>query len=179
MIVANQLKKLFEGLTLTYNEYKDEVTKGNEVTKDVLFSWGDQKELNKWVAGRSNSNKYPLIWYVMTPYTRGLFEKSVEVNAKIILFTSTQEKFYNETRGLINYNEILNPLFLKIEGLLLENPNSFEFSSKDIVITDFPKYGVGDDDFTNIGQKGTKSITKDFLDAKVIDLRIRVKENNC
>ena len=95
MIVANALKTALTGLQLTYFNYVDEVTKGSQVTKDVQFFWGDQKELNKWVAGRKSIEKYPLIWYVMTPYTRPLFTDYVEVTARVILFTSTKQSYYN------------------------------------------------------------------------------------
>lgn len=181
MIVAIALKTAFTGLQLTYFEYLDEVTKGSQVTKDVQFFWGDQKELNKWVAGRKGVEKYPLIWYVMTPYTRPLFADYVEVNARVILFTSTKQSYYNNTRSLINYNEILNPLAISVENILLANATDFEWADKNIVIKDEPNFGVDTEqgDFNTATPKGTKSITLDYLDAKVMDLKIRVKQNNC
>lgn len=142
MIVANALKTAFTGLQLTYFEYLDEVTKGSSVTKDVQFFWGDQKELNKWVAGREGIEKYPLIWYVLTPYTRPLFTDYSEANVRIIIFTDTQQQYYNNTRSLINYNEILNPLALIVEDTVLADARNFEWMDKNIIITDVPNYGV-------------------------------------
>lgn len=181
MVVANALKLAFTGLQITYDEYVDEVTKGATVTKDVQFSWGDQKELNKWIAGRTDGTKYPLIWYVMSPYTNPKHADYFEVNGRIILFTSTQQKFYNETRALINYTEILNPLYDKIKALLLTKPY-VQIIDQPLSVIDEPCYGVDIDrqgvasDFSSVGTKGTKSIASDYLDAKAIDLKLRINK---
>ena len=184
MIVSNALKTAFTGLQLTYFEYLDEVTKGSQVTKDVQFFWGDQKELNKWVAGRQGVEKYPLIWYVKPPYQKPRSKKYFEVQARLILFTSTKQSYYNNTRSLINYNEILNPLYNLVEDKL-KSINYIEIVSEVININDEPNFGVDTDrqgvnsDFSSTTSKGTKSITLDYLDAKVFDLKLRVYPIKC
>jgi len=104
MRVAKALEQIISGMTLTYNEYKSDNTIKGEVTKDVQFSFGDQKELNKWIAGRGSLSKYPLVWYVLKEYDKEVDEnRYITVdNARIILFTSTKQEYYNQTRALIN-----------------------------------------------------------------------------
>ena len=56
MIIGEALRKVFEGMTVTYTY------EGYPITDTVQFHHGSQKELNKWIAlmNSGNYNKFPL-----------------------------------------------------------------------------------------------------------------------
>jgi len=172
MRVAKALEQIISGMTLTYNEYKSDNTIKGEVTKDVQFSFGDQKELNKWIAGRGSLSKYPLVWYVLKEYDKEVDEnRYITVdNARIILFTSTKQDYYNQTRALINYSEILDPLSKLLEKQI-QLSGKFEFIDESLKIIDIPCYGLDAQDF---GASNTQSVTLDYLDARTLTANLRV-----
>ena len=172
MRVAKALEQIISGMTLTYNEYKSDNTIKGEVTKDVQFSFGDQKELNKWIAGRGSLSKYPLVWYVLKEYDKEVDEnRYITVdNARIILFTSTKQEYYNQTRALINYSEILDPLSKLLEKQI-QLSGKFEFIDESLKIIDIPCYGLDAQDF---GASNTQSVTLDYLDARTLTANLRV-----
>jgi len=177
MILAGVFANIFTGLTLTYNEYKSDLTTTTEVTKDVQFHFGDSKELAKWVRGRSGKEKYPLIWYVIDTVNNGNTQ-DIKSNCKLILFTSTKSEYYNNTRALINYTNILEPLTQKIYDLLeLNGYLSLIFNNNEEIYKtfDLPNYGVDSDglDMERNELKGTKSITIDVVDARRIEFQAR------
>lgn len=184
MFIEGKLQDAFNGLTLTYDEYVNEVTKGQTVTKNILFHSGDQKELNKWVAGRTNVQKYPLIWHVKEPFVKPILADFVESPIRLILFTSTKQSYYNDTRAKINYEQILDPLSDKIEQLFFET-KGIEYASTEITMKNEPNFGVDVDrsgassDFNSKSTKGDQAITLDYLDAKVLDLKLRFFYTNC
>jgi len=172
MRVAKALEQVISGMTLTYNEYKSDNTIKGEVTKDVQFSFGDQKELNKWIAGRGSLSKYPLVWYVLKDYDKEVDEnRYITVdNARIILFTSTKQEYYNQTRALINYSEILDPLSKLLEKQM-QLSGKFEFIDESLKIVDIPCYGLDGQGFE---VSKTQSVTLDYLDARTLTANLRV-----
>ena len=172
MRVAKALEQIISGMTLTYNEYKSDNTIKGEVTKDIQFSFGDQKELNKWIAGRGSLSKYPLVWYVLKEYDKEVDQsRYITVDkARIILFTSTKQEYYNQTRALINYSEILDPLSKLLEKQM-QLSGKFEFIYESLKIIDIPCYGLDSQDF---GASNTQSVTLDYLDARTLTANLRV-----
>lgn len=176
MRVAKALEQVISGMTLTYNEYNtNDFTIKGEVTKDVQFSFGDQKELNKWIAGRGSLSKYPLVWYVLVRKNRPVNTDYVEASSRIILFTSTTQELYNAKRSLINYDQILNPLSDKIIQAI-EESSTIDFFNLEVKDEDLPCYGLESQSFET-GK--TESVTVDYLDAKILHVDLRVKKNNC
>lgn len=185
MRVAKALEQVISGMTLTYNEYNtNDFTIKGEVTKDVQFSFGDQKELNKWIAGRGSLSKYPLVWYVLVPYSEPRSKNYIEVSSRIYFFTSTKPELYNAKRALINYDEILEPLWQKVKTEL-KNANNIDVVSDILKVKAEPNFGVETDrqgvnsDFSSNTPKGTKAITLDYLDAQFVDITLRVREKKC
>jgi hypothetical protein len=177
MIIANIFSNLFKDLTLTYRDFRSDLVSSTVVTKDVHFHFGDSKELAKWIRGRSGKEKYPLIWYQINEVknNNGDF---IENDCTLIFFTSTKQDYYNNTRSLINYTNILEPLSSKVFDLIDSNgyiqtifndPNAL-YKSFDV-----PNYGVDEDglDMTRNEKKGTKGITIDILDARRIEFQAR------
>lgn len=173
MLISKVLKDAFAGTKLTfknYNLYKD----FKEVTQDVQFVFGDYNELVRFIESRSNMQNFPLIWYVKPNYSRdtALVEK-FRVNAKFFLIMSTDAKYYNEERALINYENVLEPLAVefykrikkhKLISLVSETANEF----------DETQFGL--DLFRNTDEK-TKSATKLYVDAKIIEIELLIKKS--
>lgn len=177
MIISSILRKLFEGMTLTYQEYSKDLKTSTEVTKPVQFHAGDNKELAKWIRGRSGKEKYPLIWYVIEPVGNGSLGYA-RANCCVILFTSTKTEYYNDTRAEINYLNILEPLTdLIIQKIEIQNAIQLIFKDDEEMYKtfDIPNYGVDldDFDFTSNLKKGTIAVTIDIVDARRIEFQAR------
>lgn len=181
MIVAGILEKLFNGMTLTYNEYSSTLKSYKVVTKPVQYHYGDNKELAKWIRGRSGKQKYPLIWYVLDPVDNSSGD-TLTAKCTLLLFTSTKTEYYNNTRALINYSNILEPLTVQIYRKL-ESTNAISLLFKDyedVYSTfDIPNYGVDLDvfDFTSNLPKGTEGVTIDIVDARRMEFQGRFVKN--
>lgn len=173
MLISGILKDAFNGLQLTfknYNLYKE----FEEVTQNVQFGFGNENELARFIENRSNMQNFPLIWYVKPNYSRdtALIEK-FRVNAKFVLMMSTDAKYYNDERSLINYENVLEPLAVefykrikkhKLISLVSESSNEY----------DETQYGL---DVYRSEQGQTKSATKLYVDAKIIEIELLVKKN--
>lgn len=175
MIIGEALRKVFEGMTVTYTY------EGSPITDTVQFHHGSQKELNKWIAlmNSGNYNKFPLIWYVRDTYTE--FEGVRDVPARLILFQITKPEWLNDERTAETYIKVLDPLLLKVKDRLEQNPFISVYSNdirKKYDVLDEPNYGVNSqnkNDFNSTSSQGTQQITIDPVDAKVIDFFMRIK----
>lgn len=186
MIISEFLSEVFKNETLVYNEFNPDFSIKKSVTKPIKFHFGDQLELNKWLVNRTSKDNYPLVWYVISSYKKDSSD-FINAFARINLFTLTKQEYYNNERQLVNYKEILSPLFLLVyEKLVTSNfCNAFDFD-----ILDVPNYGVKFDlqnsnqnsDFNSVDKKGTMAIAPDILDAKIINFNIKLNYNkflNC
>lgn len=184
MIIAGVLEQIFKGLTLTYNEYSSTLKSYKEVTKPVQYHWGDSKELSKWLRARNGKQKFPLIWYVLEQVDNA-YEDTVKAKCRILIMTSTRTEYYNNTRALINYRNIIEPLTTIVFRLLdTSNSVSMIYTNYEAFYTtlDFPNYGVDYDkfDFKSNLPKGTNSIAVDIVDARQIEFQARFNKNiNC
>jgi len=176
MIIGMALKEIFKDKTLSIN--------GQDVT--IQFHFGDQKEFNHWVASKmkSNKQKYPLIWYVINaPEPQG--NGKLRVESQLILFQGTKSELFNDARYSKTYLNILEPLYELVNKTLKEHKYvSLLNSGLPIPYKDEPNYGVdtnnpnnNDNDFTKVSSKGTKSITIDFVDAKILRLKMEITPN--
>lgn len=173
MLISGILKDAFSGLQLTfknYNLYKEFA----EVTQDVQFVFGNENELVRFIEKRSNMQNFPLIWYVKPNYQRdtALIDK-FRVDAKFVLMMSTNAKYYNEERALINYANVLEPLAVEFFKRLKKS-NLIGIVSQDSNEFDETQYGL--DMFRDSDQK-TKSGTKLYVDAKTIELELLIKKS--
>ena len=104
----------------------------------------------------------------------------------MIIFQSTEVEWFNSKRVVKSYDEVIEPVWQKVKGILQKNqfvtilgslPNKYK-------IKDEPSYGVntdgirlGQSDFTTKSKKGTQSITLDVVDGRIIELNLRIKTN--
>ena len=181
MILATIFDKLFKDMTLTYKEYKSNLIDFKEVTKTVQYGYGDLKELNKWIRGRSGKEKYPLIWFIIESRGSGSTDY-VKSNVTFYLFTSTKTSYYNNTRAEINYSNILDPLSTQIYELILSNGSiSYIYNDYEKIINtfDIPDFGLDfdDRDFVRKEEKGQKSVAIDIVDARKLDFQARFNKN--
>src|SRR5690554_256702 len=100
MIIASAFEKLFDGLKVDIPDFPD---------RTIQFHYGDQNELNLWVDKRGGLAKYPLIWYVLSPYNEhnGWYETS----AKMLIMTSTKAEKLNTWRRANSYVTIIDPVW--------------------------------------------------------------------
>ena len=173
MIIGMALKQLF----------KDKTIKVGLDDVNVQFHFGDQKELNSWIANKmlNKSQKYPLIWYVINaPDPQG--NEKLKVESQLILFQGTNSQIFNDKRYETTYLNYLEPLYDLVNKTLNESRFvSLLHSGKPISYKDEPNYGIdtntpnnNDNDFTKSSVKGSKSITIDVVDAKILRVKMEI-----
>lgn len=171
MIISGIIKQALDGMTLTYNEYDSQfVIKNPAVTKNVVFGFGDQQALVRFIASRSNLENFPLIWYEKPPYERILNTDMFKVKAQFVLMTSTKAEFYNEERALINYRTILEPLtidFIK----RLKRTNGINFQEKNV--REYDKENFGLDVYRQQGTDTSKAPAI-YVDARAVEVELLV-----
>ena len=175
MIIASALKRLLEGLEVDLN------IDGQNVTTELNFHYGDNKELAAWIVNNKNSKRYPLVWYVVEPYydQENGFK---EVSSKLIIFQNTKPEWLNTTRSIETYDAIIEPVWIKVKEVLERNPfiSILGDRPKRWRIKDEPNYGVNDSsdtDFTNTQKRGEKSVSLDIVDGRIIEINFRIKTN--
>lgn len=178
MIIGEALKRLINGTEI-------ELTSGgNTVCKTINFHYGDQKELVKWIDDKK-TNKYPLVWYVVSPfYDEPDGTKSVK--SSILILQSTEVHWFNSKRTIKSYDEVIEPVWQKVKKLIERCPYIQVMGNlpQKYRIKDEPSWGVETDgirlsqsDFTSKSSKGNKSITLDVVDGRIIELNFRIKTN--
>jgi hypothetical protein len=178
VIIGEALKRLINGVEV------DLTIGGNAFCRTINFHYGDHKELVKWIADKKR-NKYPLVWYVINPYTEEP-DGYKNVKSRLLIFQSTEVEWFNSKRSVKSYDEVIEPVWQKVKSLLASN--NYVQVMGDLQtkyrIKDEPSYGVetdgirlGQTDFTNKKQKGTQSITLDVVDGRIIELNLRIKTN--
>lgn len=178
MIIGDAFQRLFAGLKV------DIVTDSGTIERDVQCHYGDHKELVKWISlkNKGNQPKYPLIWYVVAPYTEhnGFYESK----SKLIIVTDTKLEWLNTTRNVKTYTNIINPVWEAAKGLILSNKNIDVYGKPSLKfeIKDEPNYGVEIDDirlsqndFSSLKNVGQKAISLDLVDGRVINFTFRIK----
>ena len=173
MMRAKAFGKVLSGLDVTY-PYN-----GNNITQNVQFHYGSQKELNAFISAKQQNNEepVPLIWYVRDTYTE--HNGWSDVRARFILFMSTEPFWFNDTRTDETYTKVLEPLFIKFKERLLSNPyiQVLGDTNKKFDALDEPNFGVStsdNSDFTNTSPKEEKGITIIPVDAKVVDCHVKI-----
>lgn len=172
MIIATAFKSLFEGLTVNVSN------EGTPVERGVNFHYGDQKELNLWVKLRGNLEKYPLIWYVLSPYTElnGWYETS----AKLLVMQKTKSPPLNTWRRDNSYIGIIDPVWTAAKDLIEQNQyiETPSVNLKDrFRIKDEPNFGINGSFDSGEVPSGEQSVTTDIVDARVIRFNLRIKAN--
>lgn len=172
MIIATALATVFQGLTIPYN--------GSERT--VQYGYGDQKELLKWIKSMGNSQKYPLIWYILNDFTE--LNGKYETDASLIIMQNTESSWFNKTRQSESYTKIIDPLTKLVKKRLTENLH-VEIVSRELKERfkekDEPNYGVDTNnetlttsDFKAVKGYGTQNIVTDIVDARLIKFNLRI-----
>jgi len=175
MIIATALGALFDGMTIRYNN--------TDVT--VNYHYGDQKELNAWIKNMTNADvrKYPLVWYILNDFTE--LNGWYETEARVIVFQNTLSEWFNPKRQEESYTKIIEPVTKEIEKRLTQS-GYVEIRSRDLktrfIKKDEPNYGVDTNnenltssDFKSTKSYGTKSISTDIVDARLIRFPLRIK----
>jgi hypothetical protein len=179
MIIAKALETVLNELPITIT------SNGVSLTTSLKFGYGNQVELLKWVENENKKispNKYPLVWYVLDSYTE--FQGWYSTEVKLILMTNTREEVFNEWRTTNNYIGVLKPVYDLVTSTLLANGSIQVYGDVQTRFKQFdePNYGVDwkaktseSSDFKSKQQLSTKSISQDFVDAKVLEFKADIK----
>jgi len=167
MKIGMALKELFKDLTI------DGIS--------VQFHFGDQKELNMWIAFKmkSKKQKYPLIWYVIAPKDpqgNGKFR----VDTQLILFQGSKSELFNTERYEKTYLTYLEPLYDEVNRILQQNKFiSLLEAYNGIKDVDEPNFGIEKSslDFVSVTQQKQKAGLIDIVDAKILRLKMDVNPN--
>lgn len=171
MIIGSALGRLFNGLTV------DLIVNGDvKNAHPIQYHYGNQKELNKWILNRNNGNlmKYPLIWYIVNPFYEETDYKVCKT--KLLILQSTKVDWFNDTRSVRSYDEIIEPTWQKIKKTISRN----EFITiigekpKKYLIKDEPMFA---ENLRNGSEDNKESIALDIVDGRIIDLEIKIKPN--
>ena len=113
-MVATKTIVVEDRLQEIINYFPEVKSLSGESSHEVIFGYGDKKELNSFLKVRELSDVYPLIW-LLYPYNEKHTNTKVEVtNAVFILAVSTNASMDNKERIDTNFGKILLPLFFKL-----------------------------------------------------------------
>ncbi len=191
MIIGEAFKRLFDGLEVDTYFYDVNDVK-QTVKQKIQFHYGDHKELIKWSVEMNDLSavKYPLLWYVTSPYQD---EENSFKRCKsrfIILFSfrdMEQYSWFNHVKSKKTYDAVIEPVWNSVKTLLSSKPEALQVlgnRNKRYIIKDEPNYGVTTDgvrtsqsDFTTTNTKGDESIVLDWVDGRIIELDFRINTN--
>lgn len=170
---------------------RDELSDLSFNDKAVNIDFGTQKALVEWIKDKDKNSqkKYPLLWLVIDSYDD--IGTQYMARVRFILFYQTKQYFKNKDRFELVYSKTLNPLFEILKTKLIRSKNIYLSDMPTRVfknIVDADNYGVNFDnnrlnkqenDFSRESTKQNKSIAQDFLDAKYIDLTIKINKKLC
>jgi len=176
MIIADAFRKIFDGLAV------DIVSNGQPLSTTLKFGYGDQTELLKWLANeqnRTNPDKYPLSWYILSQFTEHL--GWYETDASLFIMTTTVPEWFNTKRQTESYVNIIEPVWQLIKSKLETTQHVSVFASdyeKRFWIFDFPDFGLTESPQSKLDvNSNNKSLSSDIVDARLVKFKLRIKAN--
>lgn len=175
MIIGSALGRLFDGLTVNIS------VRGQVINRPVQYHYGNQKELSKWVLANDGVVKYPLVWYIINPFQEHNDFKIC--NTKLLILQNTQVDWFNTTRSVKSYEDIIEPTWKKVRNII-ESSNYISVYGQGYekyLIKDEPmfadnlKKGTNNDSLDS--KNGDNNITLDVVDGRIIDFKIKIKTN--
>jgi hypothetical protein len=181
MNIGAALNRLFTGVTV-------DITVDNApMNRALQFHYGDHKELVKFIMSRTKGSVavYPLLWYVVAPYTEQSNNRKL-VNSKLIILNSIadwqkQYNWLNDIKSIKSYDSIIEPVWDKVKSTIIacNYIDVLGKTSEKFIIKDEPNYGVETDgirisqtDFRTEETKGDKSIVPNgMVDGRIIELK--------
>ena len=168
MIIGEALRRLFAGMTITVDN----------VVKNVRYDHGNQDELDKFIreSDKQNVTKYPLVFYV-TDKVKIEPSQWRLVNTKLIIMMGTREPYLSQFRTEESYVKHIEPIYTECRQRINQNGFISLLGEKEdkFAYIDRPNYGITEGKVGSEKQK--KSVVTDYVDARIIDLNIRIKPN--
>ena len=161
MTIGKVLSDALEGLTIE--------VQGTEVS--VQNNYGKQDALDKFIAecDKKGAKKFPLVFYVTDRVTdTGL---KLECDTSIVIMTNTDNNWLSKKRTSETFDKILSPIYEKVIKLIERSDDLGIYNRRSLLsYEDVSNYGIVKGD---IGQKKSgSSVVSDFIDARVIKLKI-------
>jgi hypothetical protein len=175
MIIANALKRLFNGVTAEIKLL------GTDKTATIKYWYGDQKELITWITEqnkKSTPDKYPLVWYLLNDYTE--HNGWYITDAKLVIMQDTRLQEMNDWRNSNSYEGILEPVWQVVKSKLTSS-NFVNILSNDLQtrfkLRTEPNFGIGTNtpDLKSLNNTKEKSIQIDLIDCIIVDFKLRIK----
>lgn len=167
MIVGRAFCKIIDGMSIEVN--------GQSVS--VKNNMGNQDALYKFIAesNRKGRSKYPLIFYVTNriPEEHNGWKHS---DTQVVIMMNTEEPLLYKERTDKTYVPYIEPIYQKLKKTLNEHAYIQVLGERDGLkypYDDIPNYGITK---SNVGDgKSKKSVVTDYVDARIIDLKFRIK----
>lgn len=180
MIIGSAIKKVIDEaqIEVTY-ENKDLITR---------FSYGNQDMLDKFIAETDarSGDKFPLLFYVTNPVKEINGWKYCDTT--IIIMTNTNPNWLSEKRKVSTFDEVIEPIYYEVVDILTKHPYIQDMSANKIdrfSYTDVPNFGLLEStgnnalkDHNQVGRKKSeKSVVTDYVDARVVNLKLKINTN--
>lgn len=169
MIVGNAICRVLDGMTIDVGL--------NTVT--VLNDHDSQDSLDKFIAykDKNNKQKYPLVFYVTNKvYADEGDWKSVKTD--LVILMNTQEPALAKVRAEKVYTPYIEPIYQKVKSTLNAHPYVQVIADRNELkypYTDRTNYGITT---SSVGGKSQKeSVVTDYVDARIININLRIKTN--
>lgn len=168
MIIGRAFCKVIDGLTISVD--------GSDVV--VKTDMGNQDALDKFIALGDKVvgfKKYPLIFYVTKPVSEDRNGWQT-VNTDVIIMKNTDKDLLYKDRSDKTYATYIDPIYQKLKYTLTVNPYIQVIAdtlSKKFTYTDVPNFGITKSEVGS--KKSSKSVVTDYVDARIINLKFRIK----
>lgn len=166
MIIGKALGDVLDGFTIIVN--------GNTVS--VKNNYGKQDALDKFIteSDKKKVSKFPLVFYV-TGNVKDLGTR-LQCDTNIVIMTNTNSNWLSKKRTSETFDKIINPIYDALLKKIQHSERLLLRGNRDTRLTydDIANYGIVDG---NIGQKtSSESVVSDFIDARVIKVKIEYKK---
>lgn len=166
MIIGKALGDVLEGFAITVN--------GNSIP--VKNNYGKQDALDKFIAesDRKKVSKFPLVFYVTNTVTD--LGSRLQCDTNIVIMTNTKTDWLSKKRTSETFDKIIDPIYNALLKKIQYSDKLLLRGNRDTRLTydDIANYGIVDG---NIGQeKSDKSVATDFIDARVVKVKIEYKK---
>lgn len=164
MILGYYLGKLFDGMQVNGST--------------VQYTYGNKDALDKFIAksDERRAQKYPLIFYVVNPVRE--YNNYKYCDTDIVIMNNSNITDLSNARTEDSFLAYIEPTYRELVSILKTNNLDDSDRSDKFSYTDIPNYGLGGEGKKTLSStKSTKSIITDFVDARVVKLKLKININ--
>lgn len=167
MIIGSAIKTLLDDLTIVVDDSNIR----------IMYEYGNQYALDNFISvmDSAGAQKLPLVFYVTGKVSE--FNGWKTCYTSLIIMNISNESALSELRTKESYVKVIEPIYQKLKTIFTQNSNIQLIGerSEKMSYDDRPNYGIVKG---GIGSKSsTESVATAYVDARVIDFKIRIKTN--